>query len=405
MMIKKLRQKLIIVAMSSVIVVLVAIMGIINVVSYQNISHGADELLSVLAANGGAFPKPDKPHDKDKKPPRMSPEAPYETRYFTALLDSEGAIIATNTGFIAAITTEEAADYAKKAFSGGKNSGFDGNYKYSAVPYNGETLIVFLDCSRDLATFRSFLATSALVSFVGIAAVFLLVLIFSKAAVKPIAQSYEKQKRFITDAGHEIKTPLTIIGANTEVLELEGGENEWTRSIKGQVGRLTALTADLIALSRMDEENSPLQMTDFSLSDAVMETMEGFAALAKSRGKALTLQVESGISYHGNESAIRQLVSILGDNALKYASDAITISLQRQHKNSRLCFYNAVEEIKCGNLDVLFERFYRRDSSRNSETGGHGIGLSVAKAIATAHKGRITAESPDGRSLSIVVIL
>lgn len=421
-MIKKIRGRFIIVAMSAIFIVLFAIMGIINATAFYKINTHADEVLAVLTANGGTFPKQDKPDmpdmprgedglSKDKiPPPHMSPEAPYETRYFTVLIGNTGEVVATNTGFIAAISTADAADYAKKVYLSGKTRGFEGKYKYCTAVNGDETLLIFLDCTRDLSTFYSFLETSLLVSFAGILSVLLLVLIFSKIAVKPIAESYEKQKRFITDAGHEIKTPLTIIDASTEVLELENGENEWTQNIKGQVNRLSALTASLISLSRMDEGGTTLQKTEFSLSDAVCETMNSFESLAKTAEKSLTLNISAGISYNGNEAAIRQLISILADNGIKYtnARGEIVVSLEKQHSpigHARLSFYNTVEEIEQGDLSILFERFYRRDTSRSSETGGYGIGLSVAKAIIDFHKGKISAKSLDGKSILITVII
>lgn len=222
-----------------------------------------------------------------------------------------------------------------------------------------------------------------------------------------MAESYAKQKRFITDAGHELKTPLTIISSNTDVLEMTQGENEWTASIKSQVKRLAKLTNDLVSLSRLDEENSKLIMTDFSLSDAVTEALEPYKKLAEQNGKRLDAFVQLNISYTGNEDSIRKLVGILADNAIKYSSvgGAITVSLKQSGRGAALQFSNPVDSIEKGNHDIMFERFYRSDESRSSETGGYGIGLSIAKAIVLSHRGKIGARSDDGRSLIITVNL
>ncbi len=276
-MIQKLRRKFIAITMCSVIVVLGVIMGVVNFVNYQDINRRADERLNILAENDGVFPKPDDfPHGKEPPPRDMSPEAPFDTRYFTVLLRDTQAVVSVNTGRIAAVSTEAAASYAVELNQAGKTEGFLESYKYRAVPMDDGLLYIFLDCGRELSTFTSFLLTSCLVAIVGIFAVFVLVVFFSKRSIKPIAESYEKQKRFITDASHEIKTPLTIIDASTEVLELETGENEWTKSIKHQIKRLTALTEKLVLLSRMEETGTSFQMTDFSLSDAVTETAQPF---------------------------------------------------------------------------------------------------------------------------------
>lgn len=246
-----------------------------------------------------------------------------------------------------------------------------------------------------------------LASTAGLITVFILVLIFSRAVVRPLEESYQKQKRFITDAGHEIKTPLTIIDANAEVLEMEVGENEWIRSIKNQVKRLSELTGKLVFLSKMDEESNILNFEDFSLSDAVSETAFPFETMAKAKNKELSINIEPNIIYRGDEYSIRQLVSVLLDNAIKYSPDGgkTELSLSSDGKRKRLRVKNSVEKIEKGDHSVLFERFYRSDESRNSQTGGHGIGLSIAKAIVTAHKGKISAHSEDGKSIEFTVIL
>lgn len=268
---------------------------------------------------------------------------------------------------------------------------------------NSGIMIVFLDCRQDLDNLKAFAFTSIVVSAIGLLAVFILVLIFSKIVFKPVEESYEKQKRFITDASHEIKTPLTIIDANTEVLEMENGENQWTSSIRNQIKRLTVLTNQLVTLSRLDEEKREIQMQEFLLSDVVKESIQSFEVPAKAKGKALSVNLQQGIRMEGNEKAVRQLIGILMDNSLKYSSDvgSIRITLNQKGRKIRLEVYNQVDNIKQGNLDILFERFYRMDASRNSETGGSGIGLSVAKGIVIAHKGKISAYSNDGRSITI----
>lgn len=407
-MIKILRRKFIIITMCSIIIVLGGIIGTINIANYYNVNKNADALLTVLAENNGIFPKPDDtrkgktPHEHD-----MSPEAPFETRYFTVVLRDDNTVVMVNTGRIAAVSTETAAHYAKTLHTQGNTSGFLDNYKYKAVPSDDNIMYVFLDCSRELSTFYSFLFASLLVSLGGILLVFTLVMIFSLLALKPVAESYEKQKQFITNASHEIKTPLTIISANADIIEMENGETKWTSSIKNQVKRLTDLTEKLVFLSRMDEENTSLETTDFSISDAIEETAQPFEAIAAAQNKTFIVNIEKNIYFHGDEALIRQLISLLLDNAMKYSNERGTIELnfRKNGKNREITVKNTVTEIKPGKLDILFERFYRADLSRNSETGGYGIGLSAAKAIVAAHKGKIHARSSDGKSVTFNVIL
>ncbi|MFV0379544.1 MAG: sensor histidine kinase [Anaerorhabdus sp.] len=388
--------------------VLFGILGVINITNYHNINKRADRILSLLIENGGKFPKLDMPMENiDRMPPSISPEVPFETRYFTVFFDDNGNINASNTGSIAAISNKSAQDYAKEVYASGKESGFYDDYKYKLAKYNDETFIIFLDCGRDFDTFRTFLTVSIFVSFIGIILVFILVLVLSKIAMGPIAQSYEKQKQFITDASHEIRTPLTIIDANTEIAEMKSGENKWTQSTRQQVKRLSELTSNLIALAKMDEGDTKTLMTDFSLSNAVLEATEPFMSLAKVQGKSLKINVERDISYFGDEKALRQLLSILLDNAMKYSNDSadIKLTLKRNNKKRELTLFNTVDNITFGNHNEFFDRFYRGDTSRNNEMAGYGNGLSLAKSICDSHKGSISAKSDDGKSLTITVLL
>ena len=220
-------------------------------------------------------------------------------------------------------------------------------------------------------------------------------------------ESYEKQKRFITDAGHEIKTPITIIDADAEVLEMDLPGNEWLQDIRFQTKRLASLTNDLIFLSRMDEEHTQLQTIDFPLSDLVSETAQSFQSLAKTQKKEFVTDIEPLLTMNGDEKSLRQLVSILLDNALKYSPEngSITLSLHKAGKMIHLTVTNTVESLAKENLAYLFDRFYRTDQSRNSQTGGYGLGLSIAKAVVTAHKGKITATASDSSSLTLDVLL
>lgn len=416
-MIRKLRHKFIAISVLSVFLVLVVIMSAINILNYSRVVRDSDAVLAVLAENGGQFPKREgsmkhKERNRDwffeELSPELSPELAYESRYFTVRLSSEGNVTSVDTGRITAVDTDTAKEYAVKLWKSGRKSGFVSSYRYLRSDEECDTVIIFLDCRSRVSSFRSFLIYSVVVSLAGMVAVAVLVLLLSKMVMKPVQESYEKQKSFITDAGHEIKTPLTIIDADATILEMECGEdNEWIQDIRAQTKRLTALTKDLIYLSRMEEEKPQVQNIDFPLSDVITEAAQPFRSLAKVQEKTFTVDVEPMLNLCGDEKAITQLVSILLDNALKYSDEHGTISLKAHARGKNICIevFNTAESVDTSELGRLFDRFYRADKSRNSETGGYGIGLSIAKAVVEAHKGRISASSADGKSLLITVIL
>lgn len=407
-MIRKLRIKFIALSMLSLFLVLFLIMGTVNLLNYRDILTTADETLALLSENNGRFPMSNnmpRPNNSPR-PHNMSPELPYESRYFSVLLKENGQIASVDTGKIAAIDSRTAIDYAQEIYQSGRTKGFLSTYRYLCVAEENGTRIIFLDCGRALSTFYSFLWASCAISLFGLLAVFLLMLLFSGRIIKPVSVSYEKQKQFITDAGHELKTPISIISADAEVLGLELGENEWLQDIRRQTERLSALTGELICLSRM-EEQAPLQMLAFPFSDMVEETAHSFFAPAKQQNKTLTLSVEPMLSLCGDEKALTQLVTILLDNALKYSDygGQITLCLSHNGRSVRLTVENSSDPIDAAQLPQLFDRFYRADRSRSSQTGGYGIGLSIARAIVQAHKGKITASSRDGHSVLITVTL
>ena len=405
-MIKKLRFKFILLSMAALFLVLSLIIAGINVVNYRGVVREADALLDILSENRGSFPRGPGDGKGGKLPPNMSQEVPYETRYFTVLLSGTGDLIQTDTSRIVTVEQSSAAELARAVLAEGRSRGFLGTFRY-AVSAEGETTrILFLDCGRKLDAFRSFLFASIAISLLGYIVVLLLIAFFSDRIVRPIAESYEKQKRFITDAGHELKTPLTIISADVDVLAMDLGENEGLEDIQKQTKRLTALTNELVFLSRLEEADSPLSLVEFPFSEAVSEAASSFQALAQTQNKDFQCHIQPMLSLKGDERAIQQLVNILLDNALKYSPEGGVVRLraEKQNKTLLLSVGNTTEEpLSKEQLPLLFERFYRTDPSRSAQTGGYGIGLSVAKAIAEAHNGKIQARTEDGSFLLITI--
>lgn len=403
-MIRKLKRKFVLLSMTSLLVLLAVIVAGMNLLNYRSVVEEADAILSVLSQNKGMFPDADDRPDR-KFPPRFSPETPYESRFFSVFYDGAGRAVNADVRKIASVSQEDAVSLADGVLEKDRLTGFAGSYRYMVDSAPGGTRVTFLDCGRRLDAFRQFLISSAFMSALGFGAVFTVILILSGRIIRPIAEAYKKQKRFITDAGHEIKTPLTIINANVDILELElGGENESLADIKGQTQRLKSLTEDLVMLSRMEEAEDKLLKIEFPVSDVVLEAAGEFRALAESENKEFICEIEPMLTLNGNDKSIRQLVSIFLDNALKYSPEGskIKLTLARQGRTIRLSVSNAVNfDLDPAQLERVFDRFYRTDSSRNSETGGHGIGLSVAKAIVTAHGGKITAAVEDEKTFVV----
>ncbi len=338
---------------------------------------------------------------------RRSAEMPYQSRYFWVRTDAAGAVTETNLMHIASVTETEASEYAAAVLSEGKEKSFYHSYRYEIVTKDsGEKLIVFVDMSSQLINIYKLLGQSLLVGLFALIAMFLLVFLFSGQAVAPVVESLEKQKRFITDAGHELKTPLAVISANVDVLELESGKNEWTSSIRNQIKRMNSLVKNLLTLSRMDEERMRVVFSDFNMSDTIKETAASFQAVAESKDKKYQIDIEDDIHLTGDKNSINQLASLLLDNAIKYSSEKGSIHIMlTKEKNIVLEVSNTCDSIPSGNLDRLFDRFYRADSSRARESGGYGIGLSVARAIATSHGGTIEAKRDGDRIIRFVVTL
>ena len=429
---RRLRRKFILVAMGAVTAVLALIIAGINIVNYSHVCKTADARLDYILAGKGSIDWADEPKivpgdgkdvagsggaaagengddgagiNLEHVPIRhfegMTAESPFDTRYFTVTI-SGGQVVDINTARIAAVGTKRASRIASELHSKGWTSGFSGSYRYIATVQGEETTYVFVDCSRELASFRSFLSASVAISCIGWLAVLAIVTVASGAVIRPMVESYSKQKRFITDASHEIKTPLAVIDAANEVQEIESGESEWTQSIHEQVARLTALTERLVFLARMDEGSAGFTMAAIDLSEAVDKAAAPFESVAVSRGKRLSVSIADGVRAHADAAAVAQAVELLLDNATRYASEGSVIELSLRavsrgagKGSAELVVSNVVDELPEGDLGRLFDRFYRADMSRSSKTGGSGVGLSVVRAITEAHGGSATVSGHD----------
>lgn len=452
-MINRLKKRFIILAMAALAILLAVIVAGMNIINYEKVVSDADERIEVIEENygkiiggpgGGFMPQgdmftDDDPDDEDdydfddvfdtddgpffgrggEKGPSMSRDEAEESRFFMATVGMDGEIQQVNIDRISSVDEKEAMSYAKEALSSGKDEGFIGEFRYSIKDDGPGERITFLDCGRVLESFRNFLKYSILMSLAGLVVMFAVITYFAGRIVRPVAESYEKQKRFITDAGHEIKTPLAIIKANVDLMDMELDKKRIDKAelkenlgdINSQVDRLTGLTNDLVYLSRMEESESSLVMTEVPLSDIVSDTVSSFRPLAGEQDKAIWDDIEPMVSVQGSTKELEKLLSIILENAIKYSPSAageesaaplIRVTLKKEGKNAVIEVSNpTAEEVTNEGLAHVFERFYRTDSSRNSQTGGHGIGLSMASAIVSAHKGKIAAHTTDGHDFII----
>lgn len=409
-MISKLKRKFIWTATAFTFLLMAVLVLIMNIVNYCGVLSESDQILDVLSQPGAPFlsgiQPPERPEEMEEYvPPGMSPEVPYESRFFFAAVSAEGEILQSDLTRIISVDDDSAKDYINSALNSKNDRGFIGQFRFLKSADEDGTKILFLDCGRRLDSFRSFLVISVVVGLIGCVVVFIAFIMAAGRIVAPIAESYEKQKRFISDAGHEIKTPLTIINANVDLLELDGEKEELT-DIRQQTTRLTELTNNLIMLSRMEEAEHTLQKIEMPLSDTVNETAASFRAPAQAHGLSFLVQITPDITIEGSPDAIRQMVSVLLENAMKYSPEGgeVTLDLRLQRKMAVLTVANTTDEpVDEKELQHVFDRFYRTDQSRNSQTGGHGIGLSIAKAAACAHGGSISAASRNGHDFCVTV--
>lgn len=399
-MLKKMRRRFIGAAMAAFAAVILTLLCIINLWNRSTVTRQLDDTLQRLSEMELSALRP---QQKDLPPlmggDRFSPEVQYMLRFFSVTCGSDGRIRSINQDFIASISQQDAARYAAAVLAQGQEKGYYNGYRYLMTQFGDGVRMVFLNAERELQSMRSLLILTAAIACGCLLVVFLLVLLFSSHAIAPYLKNLEAQKQFITNASHELKTPLTAITTSADVLAMEQGENEWVQNIQRQSARLSRLISDLVTLSRLNEENPFPEKTAFSLSDAVWEAAEPFASLSRAGGKQYIQQIADDITVSGDRRAVQQMVSILLDNAVKYCPPGgdITLLLFRHGGKAVLEVSNRCQLPEGTDISRLFERFYRADAARSGKISGSGIGLAIARATAEAHGGSIQVCQADSR--------
>lgn len=399
-MIKKLKIKLNILADSAVLIFLILIVSCMNIINYHNIVKECDNIIDLILNNQGSMPG-------FKLPPHMSPEVPYESRYFSITLDNNGKVIDCDVSRVTSVDYNDALKYKDVVIQINKSKAFINDYRYNIKNEDDSTLIVFLDCGRKLDSFYSFLTTSCLISILGFLIISIIIFIVSDKIINPFKENYIKQKKFITNASHEIKTPLTIINANIDLLEMEYGNNDCLNDIQDQVIRLRELTDKLVSLSRIEEHSDNLKMIESPISDIIIESINKFKSLSLANNQNIIYNVDEMLTMVCNDNSIRQLLSILLENAIKYSpnNSDINIDFHKQNNNNFVFKISntSIYKLDSKNIKNVFDRFYRLDSSRNSNTGGYGIGLSIVKAIVNSHNGKVVANVKENNIFEIII--
>lgn len=322
--------------------------------------------------------------------------------YFYVRINKDNKLHAVNIDNCSDISEDDAYNMYMEAYSTGEFNGFYNEYRYCIYERDKSKVAVFVLCNNIHDDIRKTSMSLIESSCAGLLIMLLILIFASKLIVMPIAKAHRKQKEFITSASHELKTPITVIRADVDILQMDDEDNEWLIDIKKQAENLTAMTNNLVALARMDERNGNITRIDFPVSDLAGEVVHSYKALAIDSGKHFTYDIKPDLSCRGDAASVRQLFTILLDNAFKYSSENgnIHFSLSSSGSYITVCVTNDVDHIDKGLTDRMFDRFYRADST-SARITGFGLGLSIAKSIVAEHNGSIKAKANGSNEIVI----
>lgn len=425
--IERIKKKFILTAMISFLTVMIFIAGCIYIANLVITRHQIRHVFDYIEANDGVLPERNyknsgKQNSSDELPSltdnddlisdiaslfgitndNRSPEFYYSTRYFSVIFDKYDNPTDVITSHIASVDNESAEQSARAILKRFIKFGAYGDFYYNVHKRSdGSHIVTVLDCSTQIAMSRRIIFVSIFLIGFGMLISFLIIRIWANKIVQPEIKNAEMQKAFITDASHELKTPLAVIGANTEMLEMSGISNEWTESTMRQVKRLTGLIQNLVTITRAQEKDSKEERVPTDITAAVSETVTTFMPVATQDGKTLTQKIEPDVTMMAHEGDIRQLSTILIDNAIKYCDDngKISVVLEtrgRRSQNIVLMVSNSYADGADVDYSKFFARFYRGDKSHNTDKGGYGIGLSIAESLMSRYHGDIDASYADG---------
>ena len=396
-MFRKLKIRFILLASAAIVCILLTMIAVLNSVRFLQTNGEIQAVLNILSANNGDFPSVEETAESLQND-RITIDTIYQYRYFSVVYKEDKTLYSTNLDHLSNLSKEQALSYANKVIKNSRSSGVfkvGGQFYSYQITQDSKTkryLLVVLDSTNYLESRNDFFWLSIQLCFYSFIFFVLVVSGFSNFAIRPYIKNYENQKRFITNAGHELKTPLAIISANTELQELMTGENEWTESTKDQVKRLSNLINQMVVLARL-EEQPDVTLVDVNFSEVVKKVAGNFKSIIEKAGKKYEIKLQEDIHVKATEDELYELVSILIDNACKYCDEDgqifVTLTKAKRGKRARLTVANSYADGKNVDYSRFFDRFYREDESHNQKQPGYGIGLSMAESLVRIFKGRI----------------
>ena len=422
--IRRLQKRFILLSMTSLAIVIFIISGLMNIGNLITSRTAIKRLLTEICDNRGILPElsdeeirefeegeaetsyTDTLHydllsifGVDRNVDALAPGYRDSTRFFAVLFNADDTLKEVKTERISAINTDAAVDLAKLAKDQGEGFGRSGAFYYKFDRYrDGSSIVVYMECTAEIRAYLRVFYISMIIGLSLLLFAFPVIFFFSNRAVRPEIRNAERQRQFITNASHELKTPLSVIRANTELLELMEGENEWIESTLRQVDHMNDLIKNLVQLSRSEETVDRSAMTEINVTEALRETVETFTPVATQAGKTLTADIQDEIHIVADRDTVEQLASLLIDNAIKYCDEDGTVSVNaaKKGKGIRLVVSNTYAEGKNQEYSRFFDRFYRADTSHSEQKKGYGIGLSIAQNIVQMYRGSIDVSWKDG---------
>ena len=409
-MIRRLKIKIIAIVLGTLLIVFAAILLVLNLSVYRTSAYRVGTFMDTVVENDGfLFPprgKPDLRHEGGIDQFR-TPEMMRAGRFFYVKTDHNGKIIEMNLEMMFDFSNDDALNYILAAADSGRREGNIDSFRFLSAEKPYGRITVFAERSIEISLLEQLTGTSLWVAGAVSFILACLAVFLANWMVTPVKTAFDKQQRFISDASHELKTPLTIISANVDVLQNEIGDNQRLTHIKDQSDRMNSLVHSLLTLAKTDEDQPHLVFSKFNLSGAVLKTALEFESFAFEEDKLYSYNIDENISFIGDEQQIKQLTSILIDNAIQYSDTGgqINVSLRSEGGRPHMSVFNTGIGVPNEEYEKIFERFYRHDESRSRETGGYGIGLSIAEAIVKSHKGKISVSGEYGKWVCFNVIL
>lgn len=383
---RTLRLRFVLLATLSAALLLGVIVGIVLLRSHDQITKKADYLLELI---------------------RTTPDSAEigDAHYFSVVFSPETHTAAADLSHTAYVREGTALSLGRQALAAGKDRGFLDGYRFCVTRKADGIQVLLLSRKLPLETFKDTERLLICVSLAGLGLTTVLLALLSGKIVAPLVKANEQQQRFITSASHALKTPVAVISGDTQLLQMELPENEWLSDIAQQTKRLTEMTQALVTLSRYDEGIPQGSLIEFPISDVADEVAASFRSLAASRSLQFKVCITPDCSYRGDEKALREVMTVLLDNAFRYcpAHGHISFSLEKRPKGVELTVQNTAENIRQEELSHFTERFYR--GSTAGSTQGSGLGLAIVQSVVRRHHGKLSVTAPSAKEIAIHIVL